>query len=414
MNADDNICSKLSRKAIGVIEFAHLQLLRQQPIELQTIAPLHTEGMTAERTTGTDLETIQSLELGQWFAVDEGKGEHQRVQLFLKLSQEQQLQFANKAGRKALQLSYENFCKLLANGKARTLHNGASFSRCLAVAAGIESTEDLEALIALEAPQKARLEQAEAESAERERQEAERIKRGQEEAERLEREQLEEKQTWRQHEEAERILRERQEAARAEREQQEADRTRREQQEAERVLLEQQRAERIKRQQEAEQILREQQEAGRAQREQQETEKAQHEHSEPERDQRARLETERAQREQRMAAQGAAGGQQTSANQQQIETADSPGNLNAEEDEIHISMGTWLGFHDGDTPLMAKLAVHDTVQDSFIFVNREGIKMRSLNKRELFSLINNNLVEILEARSNFREQVTRARKDLNQ
>jgi hypothetical protein len=389
--------------AIGVIEFAHLQLLRQQPIELQTIAPLHMEGMATERTTGSDLETIQSLELGQWFAVDEGNGEHQRVQLFLKLSQEQQLQFANKAGRKVLQLSYENFCKLLANGKARILHNGASFSRCLAVAAGIESTEDLEALIALEAPQRARLEQAKAERAERERLEAERTQRGQEETEHLEREQLEAEQARLQHEEAERILLERQETARVEREQQEADRTRHEQQEAERVLLEQQRAERIKRQQKAEQILREQQEA----------EKVQHEHSESERDQRARLEAERIQREQRMAAQQASGHQAT-ANHRQTEAVESPGNLNPEEDEINLSMGTWLGFHDGDTPLMAKLAVHDTEQDSFIFVNREGIKIRSLNKRELFSLINNNLVEILEARSNFREQVTRARKDLGQ
>ena len=82
-----------------------------------------------------------------------------------------------------------------------------------------------------------------------------------------------------------------------------------------------------------------------------------------------------------------------------------------EEAEIQLTMGSWLGFHDGDTPLMAKLAVHDREQDCYIFVNREGIKMRSLNKKELLNLIEKNLVDILEARSNFREEVTQAKKE---
>ena len=41
-------------------------------------------------------------------------------------------------------------------------------------------------------------------------------------------------------------------------------------------------------------------------------------------------------------------------------------------------MGAWLGFHDGETPLMAKLAVHDPGSDTYIFVNRQGIKMREI------------------------------------
>ena len=76
-------------------------------------------------------------------------------------------------------------------------------------------------------------------------------------------------------------------------------------------------------------------------------------------------------------------------------------------------MGTWLGFHDGSTPMMAKLAVHDREQDSYIFVNREGIKMRSLNKRELIDLMENNYVEILEIRSSFRDKVTQVKKGQN-
>lgn len=82
----------------------------------------------------------------------------------------------------------------------------------------------------------------------------------------------------------------------------------------------------------------------------------------------------------------------------------------APETEIIIPMGTWLGFHDGDAPLMAKLAVHDLEQDSYIFVNREGIKMRSLNMHELITLMDNDQVDILEARSNFRSEVTRVKK----
>ena len=72
-------------------------------------------------------------------------------------------------------------------------------------------------------------------------------------------------------------------------------------------------------------------------------------------------------------------------------------------------MGAWLGFHDGDTPLMAKLAVHDREQDQYIFVNREGIKMRQLSKLELLKLMDSGLVDILQTNSNFRDEVTQAR-----
>jgi len=419
--------------AIGVIEHAHFQLLKQQPIELQAIRPLHMEGMTADRTAGADLETIQSLRLGQWFAINEG-GETQRAQLILKLSQEQQLQFANKAGMKAKQHSYENFCKLLSSGKARPLHNGASFSRCLVFAAGIETVEELQALppatVAPRQDQASDQGQQEAGESSQPKKNAEHL-----EAERIEKEKFEAEQLRRQHEEAERILLERQEAARLEKEQQE---TQRQQQEAQRVLQEQQREERIRQQREAERALREQQEEERALKErlkadadlkeQEEAERVFREQIEAERalkerqaaedahkaaeetalDQRARLEAERAQHEQRIAQQSE---EETDAGTLDYEPPSGMGELNADEEEIEIPMGTWLGFHDGDTPMMAKLAVHDTDQDSFIFVNREGIKLRALNKRELFGLINNNLIEILEMRSDFREQVTRAKEN---
>ena len=80
-----------------------------------------------------------------------------------------------------------------------------------------------------------------------------------------------------------------------------------------------------------------------------------------------------------------------------------------EEIELNFAMGTWLGFHDGATPMMAKLAVHDSQQDNYIFVNREGMKLRELSQGQLMQLMDDGLVDILQTQSSFREKVTRAR-----
>jgi hypothetical protein len=77
-------------------------------------------------------------------------------------------------------------------------------------------------------------------------------------------------------------------------------------------------------------------------------------------------------------------------------------------------MGAWLGFHDGETPLMARLAVHDPDDGYYIFVNRNGVKMRQVSSQELHKLIDDGLVEILETKSNFRDVVTEVRKNLDQ
>jgi len=73
-----------------------------------------------------------------------------------------------------------------------------------------------------------------------------------------------------------------------------------------------------------------------------------------------------------------------------------------------LPMGAWLGFHDGATPLLAKLAVHDKDLDMYLFVNREGLKMREMSRRELLALMDAGQVDILETRSSFRSQVSRA------
>lgn len=74
-----------------------------------------------------------------------------------------------------------------------------------------------------------------------------------------------------------------------------------------------------------------------------------------------------------------------------------------------LPMGTWLGFHDVDPPLLAKLALHDKVRRLFIFVNRKGIEQRRLEENEYLALLQDGQIDILETKMNFREQVERAR-----
>lgn len=79
-----------------------------------------------------------------------------------------------------------------------------------------------------------------------------------------------------------------------------------------------------------------------------------------------------------------------------------------------LPIGTWLGFHDTDPPMLAKLALHDRAQSLLIFVNRQGIELRRVGEDEYLELINAGQVDILEARNNFREQVERARTQMQQ
>jgi hypothetical protein len=95
-----------------------------------------------------------------------------------------------------------------------------------------------------------------------------------------------------------------------------------------------------------------------------------------------------------------------------------PDSLSNQEDlrdqPLNLPMGIWVGFHDGETPLMARLAVHDPDGDYYVFVNRKGVKMRQLNKQELLKLIEDDLVDILETHTNFRKKVTEVRKNRDQ
>lgn len=381
--------------AIGMIELTHMHLLRQQPIDLEQIEPLPMEGMSADRTMGAKLKTIESLSLGQWFLVaPEGEESQRRVQLVLKLGQEQLLQFANKAGIKAMQHGYGHFCTLLSEGKATALRAGTSFSLCLANAAGIKNDADAETLINTVKP-----EIEEARKKERERGETEQLQREQEEAARLQRENEKAEKIQREKEAAEKRLQEQKEAEKVQLEKKETEKQgqlQREHEEKER--FENSALERQKHDKENSEKLKNDSET--ADKLKQDKDSAEIRKNEAEKANKLRIEEylrKKQEREQRLA---------QISETPQYPSAETPPGAELEGSEIRIPMGTWLGFHDGDTPLMAKLAVHDREQDSYIFVNREGIKMRSLNKRELLNLMENSLVDILEARSNFGDQTT--------
>lgn len=245
-------------QAIGMVEYAHMQILRKQPLELEKIELMPVPG--AGKSDATQQE-LASIETGQWFRIDLGSDEPKRLKLILRTEDVGELLFANQAGIKVLQASFEEFAQLMSDGKVSTLDSGASFSLSLAHTAGINSTDQLGA--ASETAHEA----------------AGGIPQG--------------------------------------------------------VLV----AKELQLQQEAD--LAEQQ--------------------------------------------------------------------NTAPEPPVLPTGTWLGFHDGETPLLAKLAVHDREMDQYIFVNRSGIKMRQLNREELQQLIDQALVDILETRSSFRDEIARVK-----
>ena len=65
-----------------------------------------------------------------------------------------------------------------------------------------------------------------------------------------------------------------------------------------------------------------------------------------------------------------------------------------------VTPGTWLGFHDGDHPTMAKTALFDQENNLYLFVDREGRKIRELSPENLKDLLDRGLVDILQTRSN--------------
>jgi len=388
-------------EAMGLVERAHLRILRHQPLELQHIAPLIADGENVNADEERSPSTLKNWQEGQWFSVDSDEG-ILRVQLALKVAQSQQLLFTNMAGIKVLQLSYAQFSRYLEEGKAKALHSGASFSLCLAYAVGIDSVEILDALVSAltEAePASGPSHEPEPQPAQASgtkpnfEQESDPLPMLEQESE-LELELEPESQLApvpaqepSEHNDSQHHLQELlglNSSTEAPRESWDLSRqppVDKKPWSSGGFLIEQ--AEEIKSrggfldQQSTDISIGADQLAG------------QEKNSD------------------------ASAGYLT----ENVRDNDAGiGHFTEQEPErqVKLRMGTWLGFHDGETPLMARLAVHDPEEGYYIFVNRNGVKMRQVSSEELLKLIDTGLVDILETNSNFRDDVTEVRKKLDQ
>ena len=338
--------------ALAAVEYVHMQILRKQPQGSEKLDLLPIDAVEA----AAGLDALDAIRAGQWFRIELDRGNPVRARLVLRVEAEGQLLFANQAGIKVLQLGFEDFARLLDSGKVVHLDSGASFSRSLARAAGIENMADLDTLRSAAAMHaKQRVGDSQHLELETQEQEQERTAQLAREQARLDREQLARAAM------AARLELERESALEQTQEEQEEEALQREWDEAQRRKLQ-------------------------------------------------RLGLERSTAAPVATKPAGADPPQTVA-QPESQPAAVPATTAAiaTSTALNLPMGAWLGFHDGDTPLLAKLAVHDRERDSYIFVNRNGIKMRDLNSQELLRLVDQGLVDILETRSNFRDQISRAR-----
>ena len=408
-------------ESMGLVERAHLRILREQPIELIRIAPIvvidANGGQAAAPQSNAVLNTLKQCSEGQWFII-KNDDSVLRAQLVLKIEQSQQMVFANMAGVKALQLSYENFDQLLTDHKITPIHSGASFSLCLAQAAGVDTIEILNALAgAMQGMEPAAAPAAtlntgalaDSDLVEILPDELDSVLGAPEddiEAE-LEPPSLEELER---HATAESSFA---------------------------GYLSKAKPERPPPTPPTQQTSSGDKSAGSL------AEQAQaikpraavsplpptNNDEKPAFPSGAGLDIEETSRflstDDRANAGLLNANQETSSHLGTIEEdaqagqlqVDSSGLLEGEAPpdanrQVDLPMGVWIGFHDGEAPTMARLAVFDPNEDCFIFVNRQGVKIRIVSRQEMLSLIDHDMVDILQITSNFREVVTAARKNL--
>lgn len=439
-------------EAMGLVEFAHLRILRKQPLELQPIPPIVVDGQSAGDKEEPKPGTMAKWEVGQWFAVETQDDGIVRVQLVLKIEQSQQLLFTNLAGIKVLQLGGSEFNRLFTQGKVKPLHSGATFSLCLAHAVGIDSVEILDALASaleqaqLPMPSEMMVEEAsflfeEPALPPDELTGETPIPDAQEEPEPVEE-----------------ILdtdygvvavEEESDIATPATDRRPDDELADAQPASDSGFLRDQ-AEEIRTRGGYFSTPSKQLDTPRdcdlddlswnlA------THKAEDDDisldtfptdSEDDALAAAPADSEEAEgflsapakkRESKPVTDPVSNQDPTQENAPDPLSTPDPGQENdtdagpeaaaAQEQPqrmLNLPMGAWLGFHDGDTPLMARLAVYDQENDYYIFVNRKGVKVRQITRQNLLSLIDTGLVDILETHSNFRDDVTEVRKSLDQ
>lgn len=361
-------------EAMGQVEYTHLRILRRQPVDLVHLDPISIT-KSEQQSAHNELVDLGDCEEGSWFAI--GQGEEQlRVQLALKAEASSEFLFTNLAGIKVLQLNARDFADKLALGKATPLNFGHSFSKSLAKAAGIESAELLHALAeALGAVQAGTLQQN-----------------GVDEAIHAEIQEVSEGAT-----------------------------TPREQTEQEASTPRDAAA--LERRSEA--TL----ETATSSPGQQDAAAQQTPTSAPQEAQVEEMgvlsrgfQPVSAMGEGFLAqqAQELEYGKDTALQDEPPEALELERPVNTAqqltadaERTLNLPMGIWLGFHDVETPIMGRLAVHDAVEDQFIFVNRKGFKLRSLTHAQLLELIDGGLVDILQRSSNLRDQVIEVRNSLD-
>lgn len=449
-------------EAMGLVEFAHLRILRNQALNIENIDPIPVAPDTTANGSGESSGAGIDFDEGQWFYMDTPDKGEIRVQLVLKVNREEQLLFANMAGIKVMQMSFIDFGELFAQGKVAELERGAAFSRCLAQAAGIKSLAMLDALAKTQGapenwreanlpddkktPQKPELELVSSQeapavnpdttpdpekdpNAEPETQAT--TEPTPESAAELGSEPVEI--------DTSSAL---QEPANDARQQTSNEPHSPDTELASEATLD------INASESDEKAFLEMlddellDDFGEEVPPEDITEKVESAEDAQFLGEAPSPPVEPAAQERggdeltTTAAPTAAEGQGFLLEQsQQLENQpeppadapDTPDNLPTAAEEpaaeapeastdtatLELPSGTWLGFHDGETPLMARLAVHDPEEDQYIFVNRKGVKLRTASGAELSSLIDQGLVDILETKSNFRDEVQKAKDDLD-
>jgi hypothetical protein len=369
--------SDAANEAVQPIEVCHLRILRELALDLVSMEPLAVAEDSVPET-GAVPEEVAALMVGQWFRIENEPGQALRAQLALKLENERQLLFSNQSGVKSLQLDYLHLQQLLVNRRAVLLQHGSSFTRSLARAAGIESDQELGELVAT--------------AKERAQQYEEQVR---EEALRLEREHQ------RLQDEANQQAAERAGEQRADEQTAMAEpgtangddhNSSTKKHDTAVALSGSDKSEGLSLQQEAA-LLAERSSAAKHVKQ-------------------ASTATPTGQEDAGQTADDAGTVEQQAPGSTQAESVQdrtAPGGAGESTLDLNLPMGAWLGFHDGEAPLMAKLAVHDPELDIYIFVNRQGIKMRQLSRAELESLVDDGMVDILTTNSNFRSEVSRVR-----
>jgi hypothetical protein len=431
-------------EAMGLVEFTHLKILRRQALELQAIDPIVVEGEHVITGDSQSQGALKNWHEGQWFSVNTEEDGTVRMQLVLKVESSQQLVFTNLAGLKVLQLSYVEFIRLTEQKKVIPLYSGASFSLCLAHAVGIDSVEIMNALVSA-------LSENEAAAAEAAQVAPQAVAKAPTDARQTAPVQLEPEPEPEQepepaletdadavphfepapdedllpveddfdseltftheadakptpaipiYEATELAIPGRSAPVSATTPVEASNRESRSQLQTIRprntgsgTLFDQ--AQEIK---------------ARGGYVIQPTESVEDVNQPP-------AEHYLVPKNSVERARGPRPGQDypTQSVERMASAADDAGSQgDTDERQIDLPMGAWLGFHDGEIPLMAKLAVHDTEDDYFIFVNRKGVKMRKVSRLELLKLIDEGMVDILQTNSNFRNAVSEIRKNLDQ